>query len=168
VTLHALQVPPRDVTADALGLVLDAPAPAPLAELTLHDGSRGALTLGVLGASHVVTATAAGHRLTEQVSCDAVAAGGHELPGRTRSGSYRLSSETREVGRRELEATADRLRHHAGSSDAWLCGTFPGDANALTALTASAVDGGWTWESWHLYPGAERSVIVTTRSRWTP
>ncbi|MGH3588706.1 MAG: DUF2617 family protein, partial [Pseudonocardia sp.] len=39
----------------------------------------------------------------------------------------------------------------------------------LTALTAApGPAGGWTWDTWHLYPGAERNAIVTTRSRWTP
>jgi hypothetical protein len=169
VTVLLLDVVPRDVRADALGLVLDAPAPAALAELTVHDGRGGSLTLGVLGASHVVTATVPGHAVTEQVSCDAVAAGGTQLPRSARSGAHRLTSATREVPPAELAAVAGRLHRLAEGSPDWLYGTFPGGPGAGTALTAAALpEGGWTWESWHLYPGEERGVIVTTRSRWTP
>jgi hypothetical protein len=168
-TLHDLDVEPRDVAAEALGLLLDAPAPAALAELVLDDGRGATLVLGVLGASHVVTAAARGHRLTEQVSCDALAAGGQELPERAEAGAYAMTSAVTRVPREELDATAARLRARAVHDEHWLCGAFPGGAGALTALTAAALPaGGWTWETWHLYPGAERSVIVTTRSRWTP
>jgi hypothetical protein len=167
-SLHDLDVEPRDVTAEALGLLLDAPAPAALAELVVDDGRGGRLVLGVLGASHVVTAEAGGHRLTEQVSCDALAAGGRQLPERAEAGGYALTSAITEVARAEFDATAARLRARAEHDEGWLCGAFPGGAGALTALTAAALPGGWTWETWHLYPGEERSVIVTTRSRWTP
>lgn len=170
-TLHHLQVLPRDVDADALGLLLDAPAPPTLAELVLtHRGAR--LVLGVLGASHAVTATTGGDRLTEQVSCDAVAAGGRPLPRTARAGAYRLASECRTVRAAELAATAADLRARADGAD-WVCGAFPvADAThhgaALTALTGAPLGGGWTWRTWHLYPGPEEGVIVTTRSRWIP
>jgi hypothetical protein len=167
-TLHHLDVEPRDVAAEALGLLLDAPAPTALAELTLHDDRAGTLTLGVLGASHVVTAAAPARRLTEQISCDALAAGGQDLPERASVGGYRLSSTVTEVSRAEFDGTARQLLARAERDERWLGGTFPGAAGALTVLTGSAVPGGWTWETWHLYPGAERSVIVTTQSRWTP
>jgi Protein of unknown function DUF2617 len=169
VSVHDLDVEPRDVTAEALGLLLHAPAPAALAELALDDGCGGTVLLGVLGASHVVTAAAGGRVLTEQVSCDALAAGGRELPEHAEVDGYTLSSATRVVPRETFDVTAARLRTRAGCDDRMLCGAFPGGAGALTALTAAPLPGGgWTWETWHLYPGAERSVIVTTRSRWTP
>ncbi len=168
-SVHLLDVEPRDVAADALGLLLHAPAPAALAETTLRDGRGGLLTLGVLGASHVVTATLPGHHITEEVSCDAVDAGGQELPQRAQLGGYQLVTVTREVPRTELEKTAARLRGLAESSDAWLCATFPGTGSAMTAMTAGALRaGGWTWGSWHLYPGDKSGSIVTTRSRWAP
>lgn len=165
-TLHRLRVLPRDVAADALGLLLDAPVPPTLAELALTHGDAR-LVLGVLGASHAVTATAGPARLTEQVSCDAVAAGGRPLPRSARAGAYRLTSESRTVPAAELAAVATDLRARADGAD-WVCGAFPGDGAALTALTGSPLDGGWTWRTWHLYPGPEEGVIVTTRSRWTP
>ena len=168
-SVHLLDVAPRDVAPDALGLLLHAPAPAALAQISLRDGCGGLLTLGVLGASHVVSATLPGHHLTEQVSCDAVGAGGQELPQRVQLGGYQLVTATREVPRAELEETAAKLRGLAENSDWWLCGTFPGDGSAMTAMTAGALPvDGWTWESWHLYPDGETSSIVTTRSRWTP
>lgn len=168
-TLHVLEVAPRDVAADALGLLLDAPTPPSLAELALRDGRGGVLTLAVLGASHAVAAARPGHRITEQVSCDAVAAGGRPLPRRARSRGYVMTSATTAVLPAELAATAGRLGDLAERGETWLCGAFPGPGHALTALTGSALPaGGWTWETWHLYPGEEMGVIVTTRSRWTP
>jgi hypothetical protein len=168
-TRHVLDVEPRDVAAEALGLLLHAPIPPALAELTVRDRQGGSLTLAVLGASHAVLATRPGHRLSEQVSCDAVAAGGRPLPRRTRAGGYALTSATTTVPNAELRATAERLGALADGHDGWLCGAFPGAADALTAMTGAALPGGgWTWETWHLYPGEESGVIVTTRSRWAP
>lgn len=124
-SVHLLDVEPRDVAAGALGLLPHAPAPAALAEITLRDGRGGLLTLGVLGASHVVTAILPGHHLTEEVSCDAVDAGGQELPPHARLGGYQLVTETRKVPPAKFEEVAARLRGLAERSDSWLCGTFP-------------------------------------------
>lgn len=168
-SVHLLDVQPRDVDPGALGLLLHAPAPAALTQISLRDGRDGLLTLGVLGVSHVVTATVPGHHLTEQVSCDAVSAGGQKLPQRAQREGYQLTAVTTEVPRAELEQTAARLRSLAERSDWWLCATFPGPGSAMTAMTAGSLPaGGWSWESWHLYPGKVRNSIVTTRSRWTP
>ncbi|MGY1915333.1 DUF2617 family protein [Blastococcus sp. HT6-30] len=168
-SLHQLDVEPRDVSAAALGLLLGGPAPETLAELRLPGPGGGSITLGVLGASHVVTAEAGGRRLTEQVSCDAVGAGGHPLPRAARSGGYRLTTAVTATGRGELDATADRLRGLAAADPAWLCGAFPGSAGALTAMTAQPrAGGGWAWQTWHLYPAGVTGEVVTTRSWWTP
>jgi len=167
VTLHDLQVEPLDVAADALGLLLGAPAPPPLAELRLSDGDGGELLLGVLAASHVVTATRPGQQVREQVSCDALAAGGQRLPARWEDDGYRLTSTTRSLPADALAALATRLREHAGGPD-WVCGTFPGAAGALTALTGGPLPDGWAWRTWHLYPGARAGVVVATTSSWQP
>lgn len=168
-SVHVLGVQPRDVAAEALGLLLHAPAPPALAEITLRDGRIGLLTLGVLGASHVVTAIRPGHHLTEQVSCDALEAGGQRLPRHTQRGGYQLTAATRQVPRAELKEIATRLLDLAERSDTWLCGTFPGASSAITAMTARALPaGGWHWESWHLYPGTHTSSVVRTRSSWIP
>ena len=166
-TLHDLQVEPLDVAADALGLLLDAPAPPVLAEVRLSDGNGGELLLGVLSASHVVTATRPGHRVREQVSCDALASGGQRLPARWEDDGYRLTTTTRTLPADALAALAVRLREQATGAD-WVCGTFPGADGALTALTGTAVAGGWGWRTWHLYPGSETGVVVETSSTWQP
>lgn len=167
-TLHVLDVESRDVTAEALGLVVNAEMPLPLAELTIVHGDD-AVTLGVLGASHAVTASVAGSRITEQVSCDAIRAGGRPLPGSDSASGYRFDSTTDTVDRTHLEQTADWLRRQATEVDGWICGAFPGDRTALTALTATREQsGGWAWQTWHLYPGDKGGVIVKTRSRWQP
>lgn len=168
-SLHLLDVEPRDVAAAALGLVLDRPAPPPLAQLRLTDGRGGSITLGVLGASHVVTVADGTQRLTEEISCDAVAAGGEPLPRHRRAPGYELSSSVLRTSRTELDATAARLRAQAAGSPGWLLGAFPGAVGALTALTAQPLPGGgWTWDTWHLYPDGDSGDVVTTRSRWTP
>ncbi|WP_104524470.1 DUF2617 family protein [Blastococcus atacamensis] len=168
-SLHVLDVEPRDVAAAALGLLLDRPAPEPLARLRLPDGAGGEIVLGVLGASHVVTARSGGSRLTEEISCDAVHAGGQPLPRSHRTAGYELTSAVVRVGCAELDATADRLRGRAATEPGWLLGAFPGSAGALTALTAQPLaGGGWAWDTWHLYPDGDTGEIVTTSSRWIP
>lgn len=166
-TLHVLEVAHRDVSAAALGLLLDAPPPVALAELVLRSGGDR-LVLGVLGSSHAVTATAGGQRCVEQVSCDAVAAGGEPLPGRRDLGGYVLSSSTRLLPPPEVAELADRLRDTAARTPGWLCGAFPGAPAAVTALTGQAVPGGWAWQTWHVYPGPLQGAVVRTSSRWTP
>jgi hypothetical protein len=167
-TLHILDVESRDVTARALGLVVNADIPVPLAQLTVVNGDDS-VVLGVLGASHAVRASLGGHHITEQVSCDAVRAGGQPLPVSERASGYHFRSDTRTVDRVHLEETADWLRRQATEADGWICGSFPGDPTALTALTAqSGHSGGWSWQTWHLYPGEKDGVIVETRSRWQP
>ena len=168
-SLHLLDVEPRDVSAGALGLLLDGAAPAPLAELRLTDDHWGSLTLSVLVASQVVSAVAGDRRVTEEVSCDAVGAGGKPLPRSVRSPGYELSSSVERTSRSELDAMAARLRALAAAAPGWLLGAFPGAEGALTALTAQALPGGgWSWETWHLYPDGDTGEVVTTRSRWMP
>lgn len=167
-SLHVLEVEPRDVAAEALGLLLDAPAPVALAERALCDPAGNTLHLGVLGASHVVTATLAGRRLTEQVSCDALGAGGERLPATKSRDGYGLATTAETVPAHELAALAAHLRTTSDESDAWVCGAFPGSGSALTALTGQPLpDGGWAWQTWHLYPGTKHGTVVRTESRWT-
>lgn len=168
-SLHVLEVEPRDVAAEALGLLLGAPAPRTLASCELTDAHGNALSLGVLGASHVVTAAVAGELLTEQVSCDALAAGGEALPTDKRSAGYALTSSTEQLSGSELAALAASLRATSEGSDAWVCGAFPGSGSALTALTGQPLtEDGWSWQTWHLYPGPGSGTVVRTSSRWAP
>lgn len=166
-SVHLLDVDPTDVAADALGLVLDAPAPVMLASLRLRDRAAGTVTLGVLGASHVVIGETDGAAITEQVSCEAIRAGGRRLPEVEERHGYRFESRTERVPAAELRRRAEDLR--ARSRDArWVCGAFPGDRDALTALTAVAQSGEWRWRTWHLYPGEGHGTVVATESRWRP
>lgn len=164
-SVHRLDVVPRDVSAAELGLVLGAPVPATLVSLNLTDPEAGELMLGVLAASHVVTATSARRTLAEQVSCDALGIGGQPLPDLEQRDGYRFSSRTATVSHAELARRAEDLRNAAAGWN-WLCAGFPGDPDALTALTAVASGGEWHWRTWHLYPRADTSVIVETESRW--
>ena len=167
-TVVDLAVEPRDVAAEALGLLLDAPAPATLAELRIDDAQGDSLVLGVLAASHVVTATRAGRQLTEQVSCDALGSGGCALPQSVERDGYRLTSDVRVLPRVGVEALADQLRAQA-VQPGWICGTFPGADAAVTALTGAPLDGGgWSWRTWHLYPGESTGVVVETATTWRP
>ncbi|WP_137723729.1 DUF2617 family protein [Prescottella subtropica] len=166
-SVHLLDVAPTDVAADALGLVLGAPAPDTLAELRLSDPVAGTVTLGVLGASHVVVAESGDTVFTEQVSCDAVASGGRRLPAAEQQDGYRFAARVEHVTETELRDRARDLRADAAADD-WVCAGFPGDPDALTALTATADGGQWHWRTWHLYPGRGSGTVVTTESRWRP
>jgi hypothetical protein len=159
VTVLDLAVEPLDVDAAALGLLLDAEPPPALAELRIASHA-GELVLAVLSASHVVTATHGSARLTEQVSC---AAGGGPLPEQCTRPAYDFRSRTTTLP--DLAPLAERLRAERGD---WVVGAFPGGRSALTALTGAAVPGGWSWQTWHLYPGRTGGTVVETWSTWRP
>ncbi|SCX57270.1 Protein of unknown function DUF2617 [Klenkia marina] len=162
-----LAVPPRDVAAATLGLLLDAPAPEALATLEV-PGEHGSLVLAVLGASHVVTATRGPHRLTEQVSCDAVAAGGVPLPTRTDRPGYRFTATVERLAATDLAATAAQLHEESAGRPDRICAGFPGHPAAVTALAGRSTATGWAWRTWHLYPGATAGELVTTDTDWSP
>lgn len=163
-----LTVPTRDVAAAALGLLLDAPAPPALASLVLRGAHGGELVLGVLGASHVVRAAAAGRTTTEQVSCDAVAGGGDPLPASADRPGYAFTATVEDLPAAELDRRATALRAWAAAGEDRLCAGFPGHEAALTAVTGAATATGWTWTTWHLYPGSPTGQLVTTTSDWRP
>jgi hypothetical protein len=164
VPLHQLAVSPADVSGAGLGLALNAPAPPPLATFRLDHPDGGALVLGVLGASHVVTVEHAKGSFSEQVSCNL----GGELPERTDASGYHLESRTGIHDEPTFRRLALRLRERCARETGWLGGTFPGDDAALTALAAEPDGAGWRWQSWHLYPAASGGTIVYTASRWCP
>jgi hypothetical protein len=174
VPLHHLAVVPADVSGTRLGLALNAPAPRPLATYLLDHPDGGALLLGVLGASHVVTVEHATHRFSEQVSCDARSHG--ELPEHADAPGYRIDSHTHTHDEAAFRGLARVLRERCAQETGWLGGTFPGDAAALTALAAEPDGSGWRWRTWHLYPaapggpsgGTSGGTIVHTSSQWHP
>jgi hypothetical protein len=165
--LHELAVSPADVSGAGLGLALNAPAPRPLASHLLRHPGGGALMLGILGASHVITAEHADTRFCEQISCTARAQGG-ELPERADAPGYQLVSRTVEHAEASFRGLAARLRDHCARDDGWLGGSFPGDDAALTAIQARPDGTGWLWQTWHLYPAGRGGTVVHTESRWCP
>lgn len=166
-TFHQLSVPPVDIAADELFLTLGSPPPAALAEIAVPHPRGGVLVLGVLGASHVVTALAGSARFTEQISCTEDPRR-TPLPRRYDERGYRLVSTTREVDLRTLRRIARLLRARSESSGSWITGGFPGDDAALTSLAAVPRGDGWHWTTWHLYPARDGGTVVRTESRWSP
>ena len=162
--LHQLAVSPADVSGAGLGLALNAPAPPPLASYRLHHPDGGALVLGVLGASHVITVEHVKGQFSEQVSCNL----GGELPERTGAPGYYLDSRTEMHDEPTFRRLAQSLRERCARETGWLGGTFPGDDAALTALAAEADGAGWRWQTWHLYPAVSGGTVVYTASRWHP
>jgi uncharacterized protein DUF2617 len=170
VPLHQLAVTPTDVSGKRLGLALNAPAPPPLATCLLEHPDGGALLLGVLGASHVITVEHGAQRFSEQVSCTARGAGA-DLPRRSEAPGYRLESRTDTYDEPTFRRIARDLRERCAREANCLGGTFPGDDAALTALAAEPDGAGWRWQTWHLYPeasGGTGGSIVHTASRWRP
>ena len=165
--LHELLVTPTDVSDTGLRLTLNAPAPAPLATLRLDHPDGGAVELGILGASHVVNVAHAGSGFSEQISC-ATPAGGTGLPTHAKAPGYQLRTRTSRYDEARFRLLAARLRNHCATEPSWLGGSFPGDAAALTAITAGCDGSGWRWETWHLYPKHPGGTVVHTESRWRP
>jgi Protein of unknown function DUF2617 len=164
--LHQLAVVPADVSGAGLGLALNAAAPVPLAACRLVHPDGGALVLGVLGASHVVTVEHPNSRFSEEISCAAHVEG--ELPGRADAPGYHLESHTATYDEDGFRRLAGHLRDRCAREPRWLGGAFPGDDAALTALAAEPDGAGWRWQTWHLYPATAGGSVVYTSSRWRP
>jgi Protein of unknown function DUF2617 len=167
VPLHRLAVSPADVCGSGLGLALNAPGPPPLATLSLVHPEHGELTLGVLGASHVITVAHPDSLFSEEISCTA-RGHGDALPATAQAAGYHLQSHTEQHDETSFRDIASTLRQRCAQQDDWLGGTFPGDDAALTALSAEPDGAGWRWRTWHLYPSHYGGEVVHTISRWQP
>jgi uncharacterized protein DUF2617 len=169
VPLHQLAVTPADVSGTRLGLALNAPTPRPLVTYRLDHPHGGALLLGVLGASHVVTVEHPRCPFSEQVSCT-VSSDSGDLPEHTDAPGYSLQSRTDTHDEATFRRLAADLREQCAAETGWLGGMFPGDDAALTALAATPDGAGWRWQTWHLYPAGSGSggTVVHTASRWHP
>lgn len=165
--LHRLTVSPADVCGSGLGLALNAPGPAPLASLSLIHPDGGTLILGVLGASHLITATHPNSVFSEEISCTARGHGG-ALPATAQATGYQLQSHTERYDPPAFRDIAATLAEQCAQQDNWLGGAFPGDDAALTALAAEPDGDGWCWRTWHLYPSAGGGEVVHTITRWQP
>lgn len=160
---------PVDVSGARLGLELNGPARSPLALSHLAHPAGGAMVLGVLGASHIVTVDHGAGAFSEEVSCTASLASG--LPECTEAPGYRLNSTTTTHDEATFRALAHDLRQRCTQTPGWLGGVFPGDDAALTALCAQPDDAGWRWQTWHLYPRrplGTGGMVVHTESQWRP
>ena len=159
--LAELAVPFLDSRADALGWWIGA-GPTPLATLSLR-GPRGSLELELLGASHRAVATVDGIEIPEVVACGQA---GEALPRRHEAGHgagrYRFASTTTSYDEPDLARVAGDLRRRWRRDSSALVGVFPGSPHALTVLAGRVVTRGWTWSSWHVYPGT--GEVVRTRS----
>ncbi len=162
--LHQLAVTPADVSGARLALALNRAAPPALATYRLAHPGGGALLLGVLGASHVVTVEHDTHRFSEQVSC----ATAGDLPASSDAPGYHLRSRTDVHDEDTFRTLAKSLRDRCAQEPGWLGGVFPGDDAALTALAAEPDGDGWHWQTWHLYPTSSGGTVVHTASRWRP
>lgn len=175
-TLYDLDVPPDDVSAAALGYRVDTePAPEPLVTSLLeHPHHPVALRLSILGASHSVTLVVNGRdTVTEEVSCRASTSGGG-LPGVSESrpgpwGTHHLKGTVETVSPAGFATLVEQLTRRADRGPEVLAGRFPGADGALTVVAATAVEAGWQWRTWHLYPAAYPDTgvggeVVTTVS----
>ncbi|MDO5076510.1 DUF2617 family protein [Corynebacterium sp.] len=155
-----LDCQPADVSAHALGLRIDGPLPDVLAHTTLR-GPRGALHLGIIGASHVASVYPAGALDTpvfrEEMSCN--------VPGPLPSA---LHHERYAFAHQVVRCTPDELAQRVEVLDqSWLVARFPGlGPHHLTGVTGWWDDGNaaWEWHTLHCYP--EEHTIVTTQSRY--
>ncbi|MEW2384080.1 DUF2617 family protein [Micromonospora sp. NPDC047707] len=161
VTLHAPYV---DTSAADLSLALDdAERPAlHVLDLDLPGGVH--VRLRLLGASHQVVLRAPGTTLTETVAC---------LPGRRPDLPGALHDEragyrfTATVLRPESNGLRDRvaaLRADLADDPYALVGVFPGDVDAVTALSVrpDPPDGALGWRTWHAYPQTNELVLTET------
>lgn len=159
-----LDVAFSDTRAGQLGFSLTA---APREPLATADHTIGTLTFSIrlLGASHQIVVHDDAHELCETVAClpDITTA----LPESFQADGYLFSSRVVECA---PDALADMLgqieaevESHAGAGLPALLGRFPGNALAVTAVTAELDDAALTWRTWHTYPQAGEVVVTSSR-----
>lgn len=187
--IRDLMIPPADVSARALGVLLNGPSRPLLAQRTV-TAADSSLSMGIIGASHMVDVsypTAEVPVFREEVSCLAASPlnpsaakvswcispqlagslydGKGELYESFPAGDYRFSMTTDAFTDADFDDAAEKIV--AGFSPDWLVGRFPGVGGFhLTALHARWRGDRWHWLTFHLYP--EEKAIVRTESEWTP
>jgi hypothetical protein len=163
--LAQLSVPYVDVSAGDLCWALAADTGLfPLASVDVDLGVAR-VRLNVLGASHEVVATIGGVTCTEVVACG-VGAGGplppaatRELPGLV----YRMTSTVLRLDAGALAGRTRQLRARLANDERALVASFPGHAEAVTALAVAGDERGLEWRTWHAYPLTGELVITATR-----
>lgn len=168
-----LRVATADVSCWGLGVCLNGPARAVLTSRMLHDAPSTSLSMGILGASHVVEVRD-GHTpiFREEVSCVAAAETGETVPvddGRAEyhqqfpTADYHFSLLTNIFSHNEFSDNAATLL--ASMDASWLVARFPGEGDYhITALGGAWDFDRWCWTTYHLYP--QEGAIVRTQSAW--
>ncbi|MGV9314354.1 DUF2617 family protein [Streptomyces sp. NPDC003691] len=166
---RSLATPYQDTDADQLSFALGHP---PMAALAVRDLTIGGLAvqLRLLGASHQVFAGP----VAETVACLPGGAGG--LPDTVREldgWQYRFRAQVYDCTPEEFTRRVAEVVHRADTHPHALYGVFPGDLEAVTALTVDAGPGGHdtrepgrpglNWRTWHTYPQSRRIVATHTR-----
>jgi hypothetical protein len=162
--LVTLDAPYVDTSAADLSLALgDDELPAlHVLDLDLPGGVR--LRLRLLGASHQVVLRAPGATLTETVAC---------LPGRPpelpeavqdETNGYRFTATVLRPSGTGLSDRVAALRAELADDPYALVGVFPGDVDAVTALSVrpDPPDGALGWRTWHAYPQTNELVLTET------
>lgn len=162
--LVTLDAPYVDTSAADLSLALDDVEHPALHVLDLDLPGGVHVRLRLLGASHQVVLRAPGAALTETVAC--LPGRRPDLPGTVhdeRTG-YRF---TATVLRPEDGGLRDRvaaLRADLADDPYALVGVFPGDVDAVTALSVrpDPPGGALGWRTWHAYPQTNELVLTET------
>jgi hypothetical protein len=157
----ALAAPYLDTSADDLAFALGLPAHEALAVTEVHTPEL-TVELRLLGASHQVFAGP----VHETVAC--LPGGSPRLPSEVSEEFtdwiYRFTAHVERHRPRDFTRRVAEVRAAAdGRSDA-LCGVFPGDQDAVTALAMDRSPGaGVGWRTWHTYPQTGHVVATHTR-----
>lgn len=161
-SLAVLDVAFKDTAAEQLRVAIDGPVPGTLCEKVIShpDGVTPPLTLGVLGASHVVfVGKRESPHFAEEVSC--TAADGVPL---TRAGAA-VEARVERLSPEVFVQRTDALRRELGAGHPRsVVAEFPGSPGAITVLSAEPIERGYRWETWHGYPPGQ---IVWTSNTWT-
>lgn len=162
--LVTLDAPYVDTSAADLSLVLDDVERPALHVLDLGLPGGAHVRLRLLGASHQVLLCAPGTTLTETVAC---------LPGRRpelpdtlhdESAGYRFTATVLRPQGSGLRDQVAALRAGLADDGYALVGVFPGDVDAVTALSVRPDPPGGTlgWRTWHAYPQTNELVLTET------
>lgn len=164
-----LAVPPVDT--DGRELRLSVTPTDHVAVATRVVALEGALAdaavhLEVLAASHRVRLVCNGvTHVTETVACDAASAAADQLPTRSswNAGGRAVSFTSKIVeGAAEVSAAVESIAEL--DPDRSIVVRFPGHSMAFTAieLLPAAADDSIAWQTWHLYPGPDAHVVLTS------
>jgi hypothetical protein len=160
VTGIPLAAPYLDTSADELSFALGLPPHEALAVTEVETAAGLAVELRLLGASHQVFAGP----VRETVAC--LPGGSRRLPSRVTEEFpdwvYRFTAHVEHHRQAEFTHRVAEVRATARDRADALCGVFPGDTDAVTAL-AMDPGPGVGWRTWHTYPQTGHVVATHTR-----